>query len=144
WPWLTHGDSPSDVGSSWRMRFLVLTPLREPRPSSAVPRSGRSTQCALEAAHMDVEVVIECFESADISFKAAEDDDPVVVGLVSVVEDEVVRGGVVAEVGHVWVCSIGLVGHREPLWKRSGLLDAAVISHRESQRQLCEEVPSCL
>ena len=49
-----------------------------------------------------------------VAFQVTQDDDPVVLGLVAVVEDEVVAGGVVADVAHVGICSgrLSLQGER--------------------------------
>ena len=43
-----------------------------------------------------------------VAVEAAEDDDAGEVGLVAVVEDEVVAGGVVAQVADVGVRAVGL------------------------------------
>ena len=43
-----------------------------------------------------------------VAVEPAEDDDAREVGLVAVVEDEVVAGGVVADVTHVGVGAVGL------------------------------------
>jgi hypothetical protein len=71
---------------------------------------------------------------------SAEDRDAGEVGLVPVVEDEIVAGGVVAHVPHVGVCALGLAFQRQRTGQRAGLLDAAVVGHLHRDRQLRNEV----
>src|SRR3954470_4188769 len=61
--------------------------------------------------------------------QSAQYDDAGVVGLVAVVQDEVIAGGVVAEGSYVGVCALGLPVQGERWRQGSGFLAPAVIGH---------------
>ena len=78
--------------------------------------------------------------SRGVTVEAAEDDDAGEVGLVAVVEDEVVAGGVVAEVADVGVRALGLALQGQRRRERAGLLDPAVVDHVDGHGQLGDQV----
>ena len=78
--------------------------------------------------------------SRGVTVEAAEHDDAGEVGLVAVVEDEVVAGRVVAEVADLGVGALGLALEGQRPRQRSGLLHPAVVDHVDGDGQLGEEV----
>ena len=78
--------------------------------------------------------------SAASPSRRPEDDDAGVVGLVAVVEDEVVAGRVVAEVADLGVCALGLALQGQRLVQWAGLFHSAVVDHVDGDGQLGEEV----
>ena len=78
-----------------------------------------------------------------VAVQSAEDDDAGEVGLVAVVEDEVVPGGVVAQVADVGVRALGLALQGQRCGQGAGLLDPAVVDHVDGHGQLRDQVTRC-
>src|SRR6478735_5421188 len=78
-----------------------------------------------------------------VAVEATEDDDAREVGLVAVVEDEVVPGCVVAQVTDARVRAAWLTVEGERSRQRPGLLNATVVDHVDRHRQLCHQVARC-
>jgi hypothetical protein len=75
-----------------------------------------------------------------VSVQPPQDHDAGEVGLVAVLEDEVVPGGVVAHVSHAGFCALGLTIQGERRRQRTGLLDRAVVNHVDRHGQLGDQV----